>query len=427
MPTEDVVIVGAGLAGLACARHLQRAGVDTTILEQSDGIGGRVRTDAVGGWRMDRGFQVLATAYPEARRVLDYAKLDLRPFTPGLMFHRNGKLHRLADPRRRPGELVSTLLAPYGPLRERIGLAALAGRAVLGRPPGHGPAARQSDTTTAELLHRHGISSRGAERVIGPFLSGLFLEPDLETSARFARLVVRSMGRGAIAVPASGMQVIPAQIVADLQPGSVQLDCGVHVAGPGVVRLASGDMRARCVVIATDPSTASRLVEGVGRVRMRAVTTVGYALDASPLGEPVLVVDADRLGPVLNTVVISDAAPGYAAEGRSLVVSSALGVAAPDTAGFERRIREHTAMLFGISPSDLEPVATYSIPEALPAMPAKVSFRKPVRLAEGLYVCGDHRDTSSIQGALVSGRRAGEAVLADLGVIGGRRAAAARR
>ena len=124
---SDVVIIGAGLAGLSCALSLEAAGVSVTLLEASDRPGGRVSTDLVEGFRLDRGFQVLLTAYPEAKRLLDYDALQLKNFEPGALVWHSGKFHRFADPVRNPGgaaqrtpwlktATVGALLRPFTPV-----------------------------------------------------------------------------------------------------------------------------------------------------------------------------------------------------------------------------------------------------------------------------------------------------------------------
>ena len=81
----DVAIVGAGLAGLTCAQDLTRAGLQCTVVEATDGVGGRVRTDAVDGFLLDRGFQILLSAYPQVKQRLDTAALDIGDFEPGAL------------------------------------------------------------------------------------------------------------------------------------------------------------------------------------------------------------------------------------------------------------------------------------------------------------------------------------------------------
>jgi hypothetical protein len=274
----------------------------------------------------------------------------------------------------------------------------------------------QPDQSAAEALREAGLAGPVLDRLLRPFLSGVFLEDDLATSRRFLDLVLRSFVRGTPALPARGMQAIPDQLAARLPAGSVRLNHPVTRVAPDGVVSEDGLLKAAAVIVATDPGTAARLLPALDAPAMRSVTTWYHLADQAPAqlsrGEPVLVLDGDRRGPLVNTVVLSQAAPSYA-PGRVLVSSSALGE--HPSAAAEGAARTHAARLHGVSPSAWEHVATYVIPEALPAMPPPHDFRRPVRLDHGLYVAGDHRDSGSIQGALISGRRAADAVLADLG------------
>jgi phytoene dehydrogenase-like protein len=409
----DVVVVGAGLAGLAAAVRLAEAGLECAVLEASDGVGGRVRSDRVDGLILDRGFQVHNPAYPEAARVLDHAALRLHPLAPGAVVWAGGRPHRLADPRRRPRWALASALAPVGSPVAKARLA----RYAMGVARGGGARlASQPDASAADALREAGLAGPVVDRLLRPFLSGVFLEADLATSRRFLDLVLRSFVRGTPALPAGGMRAIPEQLAARLPAGTVRLGHPVTEVSPVGAGLDGGRLKAAAVIVATDPRTAARLVPGLGAPEMRSVTTWYHLADQRPAeltrGEPVLVLDGDRGGPLVNTVVLSQAAPSYA-PGRVLVSSSALGCHGSTEA--ERGARAHAARLHGVRPGGWEHVATYVIPEALPAMPPPHDFRRPVRLERGLYVAGDHRDSGSIQGALVSGRRAADAALADLG------------
>jgi len=405
--TCDVVVVGAGLAGLTAGRRLSGAGLDVVLLEACDGVGGRVRTDVVDGWRLDRGFQVLNTGYPALAREVDLAALDLRELTRGALVHRAGRRRRLADPRRDPLGALATARADLGTVRDRALLAATAARVSVGS----GRALVDADDQPAiDRLHERGFSDAVVDDFFRPFFAGVFLEDELVTSSRFLDLMLRMFVRGRSTLPSLGMQRLPDQLAARLPAGAVHLRCTVTALEAEGVTTAAGQVTARAVVCATDATSAGALVPGVTPPAWRAVTTVYHAAPTDPLGEPTLLLDADRDSPVVNTVVLTAAAPSYGpGDGRALVSTSLLGA----HEGAEAAVRARLAELYRTGTGAWEHLATYVLPQALPAMTAPHPFQRPV-LVDGVYVCGDHRDTSSIQGALVSGRRAAQAVLAVL-------------
>lgn len=412
-----VVVVGAGLAGLAAARHLTRHGVEVTILDASDGVGGRVRTDVVDGFRFDRGFQLYNPAYPEGARVLDHEALDLRPFIAGarIVVNRGGRrrVDRVADPRRAPSWLVPSLVARIG---SPVSTARFGAYAVSRAVRTVESLETDPDVTTEEALRRAGADRTLMERLLRPFLSGVFLDSELTTSRRFLDVVLKSFVQGTPGVPALGMARIPEQLSTGLD---VRLGHRVASVVAEAVNVVGGDaLRAEAVIVATDPTTAAGLIGEIHAPAARSVTTWYYrptcASEDLADGQAVLILDGDRRGPLVNTVVLTHAAPEYAPAGAALISASALGVW--DSPGDENAVREHLAWLYGVPTRDWELLATYPIPYALPAMPVPFELQRPVRTGDGIYVAGDHRDTSSIQGALVSGRRAAHALLTDLGL-----------
>ncbi|MCH0556903.1 FAD-dependent oxidoreductase [Streptomyces sp. MUM 16J] len=211
----DVIVVGAGLAGLACARDLHALGLRVRVLEAGDRVGGRVCTDLVEGCVVDRGFQVFNTAYPQVRGRLPLRDLRLRPFTPGFLMRDGGLRLRFADPRRAPGQALSGLARGLAGPRDLAALAALTGRDALA------PAVlvrRAPDVSTRRALAAAGFSDGFVERFFRPFLSGVFLEDDLVTSGRFFHLVWRSMARGTLCLPAAGIGAVPEQLASALPP-----------------------------------------------------------------------------------------------------------------------------------------------------------------------------------------------------------------
>lgn len=410
----DVLIVGAGIAGLACARHLAHSGVAAQIVEASDAVGGRVRTDRRDGLLLDRGFQLYNPAYPEGRRMLDHAQLDLRPFLPGVEVVGERRRARVADPLRAPGSVLSSAAAGIGSPVAKARFAAYAASCAL-RPV----AALRSrpDVTSHAALRDARIPEAFIDQLIRPFLAGVFLESDLVTSRHFMDLVLRSFARGTPSVPAGGMQAIPEYLARDLAVETGVRALRIHSEGH-VVRtwLTTGERTSRAVVIAADAPGATALLPGLGGHPGRSVTTWYHLADVERLtrGDAVLVVDSvsDR-GPLINTVAITNAASTYASGDRVLVSSSALGL---HGAQAEADVRAHLATLYGVDTAGWECVASYAIEFALPAQAPPLAVRAPVDLGDGILVAGDHRDTASIQGALVSGRRAAAAACARLGV-----------
>jgi phytoene dehydrogenase-like protein len=376
------------------------------VVEAGDAVGGRVRTDLVDGFRCDRGFQLLNPAYPEVPRVLDLHALELRPFAAGVVAVSGGRRYRLADPRREPGATWATLRAPVGSPAEKAAFATWGLRqatrdvaAMLAAP----------DTTLAAELDAAHVTGRLRRGVVDQFLAGVLADDSGASSAHLAALLVRSFARGTPAVPAAGMQAVPDQLAAALPEGTVRLGCSASSVTGTSVATADGVLTADAVVVAADPVTAARLT-GIDEPAMRGLTTFWHAADAPPSRLPWLHLDTDRRGPVVNTAVLSAAAPSYAPPGRHLVASTVLG--AHGDADTERRVRHQLRLVYGSDPRGWELVTVHEVPNALPAMPPPLVPRRPAQVGEGLFVAGDHRDTASIQGALVSGRRVADAVLA---------------
>jgi phytoene dehydrogenase-like protein len=406
----DVVVVGAGLAGLTAADRLIREGLEVIVIESSDWVGGRVRTDQVGGFLLDRGFQVLNTGYPAARRILDLDALDLREFRRAALLHVDGRRVRIGDPRRELLALPRTAAAPLGGLRSKAALAAYAG-ATVGLPVRS--IKRRRDLPAVDHWARRGLHGPAVDRLLRPFFSGVLLEEQLTTSSRFVDLMLRMFVRGSSAVPAGGMQQIAEQLGSRLPVGSLHLRLPALGVDAHEVATDAGTVAARAVVVATDVDSADELIGGgLERPKWKGVTTFYHAAALAPLDEPILLLDTDD-SPVNNTVVITAAAPSYSADQRALVATSLVHDGRPPWD--EAAVRSRLAVLYDVSTAEWEHISTYDIPRALPAMPAPHNFRKPVRHGN-VFVCGDHRDTSSIQGALVSGERTALAVLNDLGV-----------
>ena len=412
----DVVIVGAGLAGLRCARRLTELGRHVIVLESSDAVGGRVRTDVIDGYRCDRGFQVLNPAYPAVRRWVDVSRLDLKPFGSGILVRRSDGLQVVADPVREPRLLARTMRSGYLHPRELAGVTRWGARAIADPKT----VIRQDDTTLSESFDDAGVTGRLRREVIDPFLAGVLVDSHGTSSANFTKLLVRMFALGRPAVPATGMQALPEQLAAPLGD-AVRLGSHVESIRPSDghvdVRADGQVVRALAAVVATDPEGAAHLTE-LPRPATRGLVTWWFDAPESPNPLPLVAVDGRRTdggvpGPVWNTAVLTSAAPSYAPPTRHLVEATCL-LDRPDGDAAEGDVLRHVGEIYGCDTSGWRTVTRHRVESALPAMTPPLAVRSPVTLGDGVFICGDHRDTASIQGALVSGQRAAEAVNAHL-------------
>ena len=411
--TTDVAIVGAGLAGLVCARRLTDAGVACALFEASDAVGGRVRTDDIDGFRVDRGFQVHLTAYPEALAVLDYGTLDLRSFTPGALIRLGDTWQRVADPLREPLAAIPSLLADVGTLADKLRVLRM--RQAVRQGTVQSVWSRPETTALDALQSRYGFSAKMIDRFWRPFLGGILLDRELGASSRAMEFYLRMFTEGTAAIPNAGMQAIPEQLASRLPAGTVHLDARVESLAPGEVHVADGEaVTCRAVVIATEAPEVPYLLPGIRVPDAKSTLHLAWAADAPPRDEPILMLDGDGTGPVNNAQVMSAVAPGYAPVGQSLITATVIGSPTQPDADVERAARAQLRDWFGPQTDAWRTLSTRRVLHALPDLPTLTPPERAPRHSEGIYLAGDWRRNASINGALVSGRHTAEAVLADL-------------
>lgn len=410
-PDGPVAVVGAGLAGLSCAVALHDAGIAVQVYEASDDVGGRVRTDHVDGFTLDRGFQVALTAYPEMHRQLDMAALDLQAFDPGALVWRNGKGSVVGDPFRRPTTALSTVASPIGSPFDKARIALLRHRLRSVHPA---RLLQGDDVSTRTALADAGFSETIVERFFRPLVGGIQLDPNLADSRRMFDVIFRMLADGDSAVPAAGMQAIPRQLADRLPVGAVHLDAPVTATTPTSVTVGDATIAAAAVVVATEGPVAASLL-GLAPVESKSVGAVYFAAPVAPIDDKLVVLDGTGRGPVLNVAVMSNVAPTYAPAGSHLVVAALPG---HDGDTIEADARSQLRGWWGSQVDTWDHLATYRIAHGQPRQRPPFNPKQRVRLDDGRFVCGDHRDTASIQGAMYSGRRCALAIAAEMGKTG---------
>ncbi len=408
---SEVLVIGAGLAGLCCALRLHQSGIPSQILEASDGVGGRVRTDKVEGFLLDHGFQVLLTAYPEARRVLDYEALDLRPFYPGALIRYQERFYRFADPWRRPLDGVKGLFSPIGSFSDKLRIRRLRQRALSGSLQ---DLYNRPETSTLQSLKNHGFSQRMIDCFFKPFIGGVFFDPTLSVSSRMFEFGFRMFSMGDTALPSKGMGAIPDQIASRLPAETIRTRTRVEsIQEDGVILETGEKMGARAVVLATEGPETARLLGDKEAPGSRSVTCLYYEAMEAPLREPILVLNGEGEGPINSLCCPSNVAPNYAPEGKTLVSVTIIGNPDQSDQEVEANVRSQLMEWFGARVGRWRHLRTYRILHALPMQVPPVSdpASRLAQIRPGLFVCGEYQNVASIQWAMVSGRLAAEAVI----------------
>jgi phytoene dehydrogenase-like protein len=411
---RPVVIVGAGLAGLCCALKLQESNVPFVILEASDRIGGRVGTDLVQGFQLDRGLQLFYTAYPEAKRILNYEALHLHKLSNAVLVCFGGKLHKASDPFRDPITAIPNPFSPIGTVPDKV-KASLLRQQIVGKSIKEIFEEKESQTKAA--LHEQKFSESMINRFFQPFLSTVFLEKDLRTSSKMFEFMFSMIANGSIALPAKGMQAIPNQIASKLPQERIITQVRVTAVSDYYLQLDTGDeIDAAAVVVATDGPDASLLLRDLPKPRTHSVTTVYFEAPKPPVTEPSLVLNGEGYGRINCVSVPSLIAPSYAPPGKTLVAVTALGEPYDSESTANTQIKSELEDWFKEDVQSWRLIKMYRISHAVPDQsPPQLSRpERAVKFRPGMYICGDHRDNATMNGAMVSGRRAAESVLEDL-------------
>lgn len=406
----DVIIIGAGLAGLTAAKVLKAAGKSIKLLEASDKVGGRIKTDEVNGFLLDRGFQVLLTAYPEAKHFLDYKALDLRRFDPGALILSKVGVSRVGDPVRDPGALISTLLSTAGTFTDKLRMMKLK---VKLRSKSINQIFSDPQFNTIDYLKNKGFSTRIIGQFFKPFMTGIFLEDQLSTSSRMFEFVFKMFSEGDAAIPAKGMGRIPAQLAAHLSVDELMFNQTVLEVENNNVKTNTGlTYRANSVIIATNqlhlPKPYGQQVTG-----FRSVTNMYFTGLKRPHEQPLIALNAVP-GRLVNNVAIMDRiSPNYAKNTEALISLSLIGDHSKNgEAELQDKVINELKFWYPEA-INWKHLRTYHIPYALPNDDTVNNNidQKSMRLTDNCFICGDHLLNGSINAAMKSGRLAAEAII----------------
>jgi protoporphyrinogen oxidase len=403
-----VVIIGAGIAGLTCAKYLKDRGIEATVLEASNGVGGRVRSDIVDGFTLDRGFQVLLTSYPEAQKLLDYKALRLQNLPSGARIRQGDCFFVMPNPLKNPSTVFEALFAPVGNFWDKLKVLQL--NLKLKNAPEPTSIKTLDTPTTQAYLKEFGYSDTIINRFFKPFFRGVFLEKDLKTDAHFFKFLFSQFAKGDVAVPEKGMQAIAEQIASHLSPHQIRLNTPVQKIEGQTIYLENGEqITAEKIVLATNASATARLLGEASMTQFNATVCLYFASD-TPLdifSKSYLIINANPNELIDHLVVMSDLAPSYAPKGKTLISVNIVGKSGlTDSELIEKAGKELSKWFKGAH--HWKHLRTYHIPEALPQYfnDGKPDF--PLKINENLYRCGDYTAYPSLNAAMKTGREVAE-------------------
>lgn len=414
MAKHDVIIVGAGISGLTAAIHLEQEGLKVLVLEASDRVGGRMKTDKLQGFQLDHGFQVLLTSYPEARQILDYDALELKNFYPGSMVYNGQKHYRMADPFRKPIDSIRNLRNPFSNFGDKLKILALRNRCqrlsideIFNEP----------EKTTLTHLRDWNFSDKLIESFFKPFMAGIFLEPELKTSSRFFDFVFKMFSSGYASLPKDGMGAIPTQLAGRLNDDTVQLNSPVAAVEKGVIIMEDGErLESEAILLATSAPALAKIVDYNGSIKMQSVATLYFSAQELPFNEAILTLNASGKGIINHVAICSQVQKSYAPAGKHLLSVNVVKEHSLSDYELYKTVRKELKEWFGDMVAEWIHLKTYNIKNALPrkeklTVPNKGGVHQ---LMEGIYLCGDHLHDPSINGAMRSGRITADAISWDL-------------
>jgi len=398
-----ITIIGAGIAGLTCAKYLKDKGIETLVLESSDAVGGRVRTDAVNGFKLDRGFQVLLTSYPEAVKLLDYSNLHFRKLPSGARIRSGDDFFAMPNPLKDFWKAPQALFSPVGGFIDKFKVLQLNLETQNAAEPNS-----KSDETTAAFLKNFGYSETMLDRFFIPFFRGVFLEKDLQTNSAFFKFLYSHFAKGDVVIPEKGIQAIPEQIASKLSPNQIRLNAKVLKIEDKTILLETGEtIETEKIVIATDAKTSAKLLGEESKIEFNGTSCFYFESDSQLNfdGEPYLIINSNKNEIIDHILPVSDILPSFAPEGKTLISVNIVG----NKKVTEQEIKSELGKWFG-QDKKWNHLKNYQIPDALPQFFDDSPIESNLKISENLYRCGDYTAYPSLNAAMKSGRSVAEMI-----------------
>ena len=405
----STVIIGGGISGLTCAKYLNEKGYNFMLLEGSDALGGRVRTDKVDGFLLDRGFQILLTNYPEAKKILNYNNLDLKYFGSGALIKAEKGFMKMENPFRNKMAYLTMAFSSVGTLSDKLKIRKFANE--LSEVPDD-EFFNMEATDTLTFLRNYGWSEKMINNFFKPFYGGVFLENDLLTSSNFFQFTFKQFFKGDAAIPAEGIKAIPEQIAEMLPRNCIRKNARVKGFEGNQIFLDGGEViTAGRIVLATDPKSSDKLLGETNERTYNITTCTYFSAETSPLkGQKFIALNPNRRGAVHNICVPSDISSHDGNEGKSLISVSTQGLEKLDERNLTNKIKLELFDWFGPSVNVWKHLKTYHIPESLVQYRAE-SIHQNSKLSDNLYRCGDYLAYPSLNAAMQTGREVAQMIM----------------
>lgn len=400
-------IIGAGVSGLVAAKVLEDNGYSPVIIEATERVGGRVKTDVVNGFQLDHGFQVLLTAYPAAQKYLDFGALQLQKFLPGASIFKNGNQLIIGDPLKDFSLLFSTLFSGIGNFSDKLKILKLNNKL---KRKNVSAIFAEKEQTTLSYLRELGFSDEIINDFFKPFFSGIFLETKLETSSRMFEFVYKMFGEGYAALPKAGIEAIPKQLLQNLKSTAVQYNTKVISIKDGEIELDDQTTLNSDFTIIT--SNISNLCSGAENsiVEWKSCENLYFETEARVIDKQLIGLISEK-GALINNIYYPTCLETEQVPQKELLSVTVIDKQGLSDEALIEAVKKELNAYCGIEACTF--IKHYTIPMALPKLD-NLKYELPpaeTRLSSHIFLAGDTQLNASLNAAMISGERAALGVL----------------